>query len=197
MNILINYDLESCTANISGQATLAEVDFATESIVSHFINRGVNKFECTRTRKESGACILQFKALKKSGPIFATKASPVSYYVKQDVFPKDTDEDFKDDSFESKDITDGQNKLKLFTKDKACVIETYGLHPNMPMNVVTYGIGSMLVGLFDLGVNHVKWQGSMKTAQLYFDHNITTAQINDFIFGKINADDASLVETLK
>ena len=193
MNILINYDLESCTASISADSTLTEVAFAVEAAANHFLGRGVNRFECTRSKQPNGTCVLSFKALKKSGPMVLSSVGALGYAVREGTIPTVV---APGDKFQveevgfEKIVSEGQHRhgrmscmVGRKTEGSNCtsIVESYDLKPEIPVTVLAYGLGDMFTGLFNLGVHYVKWQVSLKLVQLYIRHNLSDEQLAKFL----------------
>lgn len=206
MNVLINYDLDSCTASITADSTLTEVAFAVESAVSHFLGRGVNRFDCTRTRQENGNCVLTFKALKKSGPMVLSKVGSIEYAVKENLFPRNiaASENFQleEKGFE-RIVSEGQHKhgnmvvgRKKDDSHTTSIIESFLLRPELPFAILTYGLGDLFTGLFALKCNYVKWQGSLNKVQLYVRHNLTDERMKQFLLSNSDYDIHQKVSTL-
>lgn len=61
------------------------------------------------------------------------------------------------------------------------IVESYDLQPEIPVTLLSYGLGDMFTGLFALGVNYVKWQVSLKMVQLYIRHSLTDDQLTKFL----------------
>lgn len=196
MNILINYDLESCTASISADSTLTEVAFAVEAAANHFLGRGVNRFECVRTKQPAGTCVLTFKALKKSGPMVLSSVGALGYAVREGTIPaiiSPVDKFQVEESGFEKIVSEGQHRhgslgrmsamvgRKVEGANCTSIVESYDLKPEIPVTVFAYGLGDMFTGLFALGVNYVKWQISLKLVQLYIRHNLTDEQLAKFL----------------
>jgi len=206
MNVLISYDLDSCTASITADSTLTEVAFAVESAVSHFLGRGVNRFDCTRTRQENGNCVLTFKALKKSGPMVLSKVGSIGYAVEENLFPRNipASENFQleEKGFE-KIVSEGQHKhvamvvgRKKDGRDTTSIVESFLLRPELPFAILTYGLGDMFTGLFALKCNYVKWQGSLNKVQLYIRHNLSDDRLKKFLLSNSDYNVQQKVSTL-
>lgn len=208
MNILINYDLDSCTASISADSTLTEVAFAIESAGNHFLGRGVNRFECLRTRQPNGTCVLSFKALKKSGPMVLSSVGALGYAVREGTIPgviaPGDKFQVEEDGFE-KIVSEGQHRhgrmssvvgRKTVGSDCTSIVESYDLKPEIPVTLLTYGLGDLFTGLFALNINYVKWQVSLKLVQLYIRHNLTDQQLHKFILTNADYDIRRKVSTL-
>jgi hypothetical protein len=206
MNVLISYDLDSCTASITADSTLTEVAFAVESAASHFLGRGVNRFDCTRTRQDNGNCVLTFKALKKSGPMVLSKVGSIGYAVEENLFPRNipASENFQleEKGFE-KIVSEGQHKhgsvvvgRKKDGSDTTSIIESFLLRPELPFAILTYGLGDMFTGLFALKCNYVKWQGSLNKVQLYIRHNLTDERLKQFLLSNSDYNIQQKVSTL-
>lgn len=206
MNILINYDLGSCKVSITGDSTLTEVAFAVESVTSHFLGRGVNRFDCTRTRQENGNCVLDFKSLKKSGPMVLSKVGSVGFAVAENLFPRDIPdgENFKLEKGFEKIVSDGQHRhasmMVVGQKKEAgkitSIVESHFIRSDLPFAILTYGLGDMFTGLFALKCEYVKWQGSLNKTQLYIRHNLTDKQLNRFLLSESDYDIQQKVSTL-
>lgn len=205
MNILINYDLNQCVVDITGDAALTEVAFAVESVASHFFGRGVNRFDCTRVRQENGNCTLTFKALKKSGPMLISKVCSVGEAVKQHLFPENipVNEHFQleETGFETL-ASEGQHRHgnKISNKKEknktTSIVESFFLKPELPIDVITYGLGDMFTGLFALNCNYIKWQGSLNKVQLYVRHNLSEEKLKQFLYSNSDYDIKRKVSTL-
>lgn len=204
MNILINYDLESCAASISADSTLTEVAFAIDSVTSHFLGRGVNRFDCTRTKQQNGNCVLNFKALKKSGPMVLSKVASIGFAVAEKIFPRDILDvekfELNDKGFE-KVVLDGQHKHGSIINKKdggntISIVESFVLRPELPFSILTYGLGDLFTGLFVLNCNYLKWQGSLNKVQLYIRHNLTDKELSKFILSDEDYDVLKKVSTL-
>ena len=190
MNTLVSYGLEKCVADITADCVLTEIAFAVESVASHFLGRGVNRFDCTRIRQENGNCTLHFKALKKSGPMVLSKVCSVGFAVNENLFPRNIPAgenfQFEEKGFENI-VSDGQHKhgsilvRKKEGGESTSIIETFHLKPEVPFDVLTYGLGDMFTGLFALKCNYVKWQGSLNKIQLYIRHRLTEEQLKKFL----------------
>jgi hypothetical protein len=76
------------------------------------------------------------------------------------------------------------------------IIESYDLKPEIPVTILTYGLGDLFTGLFALNVNYVKWQVSLKLVQLYVRHNLTDEQLQQFILTNSDYDIRRKVSTL-
>jgi hypothetical protein len=192
MNVLISYDLDSCTASISADSTLTELAFAVESAVSHFLGRGVNRFECTRTRQENGNCVLNFKALKKSGSMKFSKVASLGSAVDAGILPKNIPghENFQMEEGFDKVISEGQHKhgTAIVGRKKEAdgstwtsIVESFDLNPELPISLLTYGLGDMFTGLFALNCRYLKWQVSIKKTQLYIRHSVSCETLKRFL----------------
>jgi hypothetical protein len=197
MNILMNCDLDSCIASISAESTLTEVSFAVEAAACHFLGRGVNRFDCTRTREEKGTCVLKFKALKKSGPMQISKVGSIGSAVESGLIPRKipANEKFQlEESGFQKIVTEGQHKHggpRLASRKQdgstcTSIIESHDLRPELPLSILSYGLGDMFTGLFALNCHYVKWQVSLDTIQLYIRHNLSDERLAKFLLS--NAD---------
>lgn len=206
MNVLINYGLDQCVADVSADCSLTEVAFAVESVASHFLGRGVNRFDCTRIRQENGNCTLNFKALKKSGPMVLSKVGSIGYAVEENLFPKSIPaiENFQleEKGFE-KIISEGQHKhgsvlvgRKKDGSNTTSIIESFLLRPELPFAILTYGLGDLFTGLFALKCNYVKWQGSLNKVQLYIRHNLTDERLKQFLLSSSDYNIQQKVSTL-
>lgn len=191
MNVIVNYGLEQCVADISADCSLTEVAFAVESAASHFLGRGVNRFDCTRIRQENGNCTLSFKALKKSGPMVLSKVGSIGYAVEENLFPRQISagENFQleENGFE-KIVSEGQHRhgsivvgRKKVGGETTSIVESFLLRPELPFSILTYGLGDMFTGLFALKCKYVKWQGSLNKVQLYIRHNLTDERLKQFL----------------
>lgn len=202
MNSLFKMDfsLQHCSAILSGEAPLTEVSFAVEAAVSHFIGRKVNRFECKRSKIASGNCHLDFSALKLSGPMAVSKVMTVQSAADVGVIPfaiGDTDNFLAEDAFPK--VTDGQHRHGCFSKLEnnlvSTVIETK-ISSGSSLSLVSYGLADMFTGLFALNVSHIKWQISLQKTQLFFKHNLSDKQINDYFASKIDYDTTRKIKTL-
>ena len=210
MNILMNFDLVSCTATISPESSLTEISFAVESAVSHFLGRGVNRFDCTRIRSQDGACVLNFKALKRSGFMQLSRVATIECAVQSGLLPGQipASEKFQleETGFE-KVVTEGQHKHGFLIGPKLAgrkrdgsnctsIIETCDLRPELPLSVLSYGLGDMFTGLFALNCNYVKWQLSQAMSQLYIRHNLSDERLAKFLVSNSDYDIDRKVSTL-
>ena len=206
MNVLINYGSEQCVADISSDCVLTEIAFAVESVTSHFLGRGVNRFDCLRVRQENGNCTLLFKALKKSGPMVLSKVGSVGYAVEQNIFPRNisASDNFQleEQGFE-KIVSEGQHRHGSFVvgrkkeKDKTTsIIESLQLNPKVSFSILTYGLGDMFTGLFALNCSYLKWQGSLNKIQLYIRHNLTDERLKQFLQSNSDYNTRQKVSTL-
>jgi hypothetical protein len=208
MNILINYNLESCTASISADSTLTEVAFAVEACCNHFLGRGVNRFECTRSRQPNGTCVLSFKALKKSGPMVLSSVGALGYAVREGIIPATIAPGDKfqiEESGFERIVSEGQHRhgrmssvvgRKIEGNNSTSIVESYDFKPEIPVTVLTYGLGDMFTGLFAQGVNYVKWQVSLKLVQLYIRHNLSDEKLHKFLLTNADYDIRRKVSTL-
>jgi hypothetical protein len=76
------------------------------------------------------------------------------------------------------------------------IVESYDLKPEVPVTVLTYGLGDMFTGLFALNVNYVKWQVSLKMVQLYIRHNLTDKRLSEFMLSNSDYDIRRKTSTL-
>ena len=76
------------------------------------------------------------------------------------------------------------------------IIESYDLKPEIPVTILTYGLGDLFTGLFALNVNYIKWQVSLKLVQLYIRHNLTDKQLSQFVLTNSDYDIRRKVSTL-
>jgi hypothetical protein len=208
MNISIVYGLNQCVVDVTADADLTEVAFAVESVSSHFLGRGVNRFDCTRTRQENGDCRLHFKALKKSGPMLISKVCSIDLAVRENLFPKNipADEHFQleETGFNFEKVADGQHRhrnvivcRKKENNNTTSIIESFLLKPELPLDVITYGLGDMFTGLFALNCKYVKWQGSLNKVQLYVRHNLSDEKLKSFLLSNSDYEINRKVSTLK
>lgn len=205
MNILINYDSDSVTSNISGDSELVEISFAIESVLSHFFGRGVHRFDCQRTVENNGSCVLKFKALNKAKAMQFSKVASLRTLANQGYIPQfikpsqrfqNEEKDFQ------KYIVPGQHvhQACLFKTNEGCntsIIEQDNLKQDYPLIMLMYGLSDLFTGLFALDVKYFKWQGSLERTQLYFKHNLTDKQISTFLNSKIDYDINRKVHDLK
>lgn len=209
MNILIDYTLDTCTASISADSQLTEVAFAVESAASHFLGRGVNRFDCTRTRQPSGTCVLSFKALKKSGPAQFSKVGALGYAVQEGLIPAiiSAGEKFQvEETGFDRIVSEGQHRhaglrsavvgRKSEGSNCTSIVESYDLKPEVPVTVLTYGLGDLFTGLFARNVNYVKWQVSLKLVQVYIRHSLTDDELHKFLISNSDYDIRRKVSTL-
>lgn len=205
MKILVDYQLNTCVATISGDATLPELAFSIESIISYFLGRGVSRFECIKTKKD-GYCVLSFRALKKSGPMALSKVASIATAIQSGLFPthihKDQKFQVEEEGFQEF-VKDGQNKhasLIVGTKKEdnltCSVIESFKLVPDLPMTILSYGLSDMFTGLMALGCNYIKWQGSANLVQLYIKHNLKDEELRQFLLSKVDYNIEQKVSTI-
>ena len=196
MNILINYDSDSATASITGDSTLVEISFAVESVLSHFFGRGVNRFECQRTRQDNGSCVLKFIALNKAKSMQFSKVASLRTLANEGYIPQFIKPSHRFQSEEKgfeKYIMPGQHvhQACLFKSNegyKTSIIEVQTIKIDSPLILLMYGLSDLYTGLFALDVKYFKWQGSVENTQLYFKHNLTDQQITSFLMSKVDYD---------
>jgi len=202
MKIDVVYEPERCFVVASPDTPLADISFSVESAICHFIGRKVARFECRRSRSDNGECVLEFNALKKPGPMAISKVMNLAAAVREGLFPKmilDSDDFFNEPGFgESSMILDGTHRhaSKANPNTITSIIEAEP-EPAVPIALISYGLSDMFTGLFALGVNYLKWQGSLKKTQLYIRHNLSENQLHRYLKSSQDYDVASLASTLK
>lgn len=203
MKVSIDYELTTCKAVLSEESELPEMSFAIESIISHFLGRGVARFECIRTKNDNNSCTLQFNSLcAKSGSMQFSKVASIGHAVAQRIFPRNinANERFQEKELHNTLLEEGQHRhsdlSKLFSNSIFTIIETKDLNPSIPLSVLSYGLSDMFTGLFALDVSYLKWQGSLRLMQLYVRHNMLEEKLHDYIQSKKDYDVKRKIGTL-
>lgn len=187
-------------ATISQDSVLTEVAFAIEGIINHFFGRGVFRFEITRSR-QSGDCVLEAKALTKSGPIQVSQISSVGVAIQSGLFPRRvppaelfTAELVAKDEWERPAFaTDGQHRFRKILQRSSegyteSVIESRQTRTDIPLGYLAYGLADLITGLYARGVNYIKWQGSLDTIQLYVKHRLDEKTLYEYLASQGSGD---------
>lgn len=202
MQTTLTLNPERSVARISPDADLTEVAFAVEGVCGYFLGRGIYRFDCRRTQEEDGSCVLAFTALNKGGPMQVSKIGAVGHAVRQGLFPTDLPQNERFQMQEPGFVREGQHRHGglMHRKDAGhavSIVESHDFDPASPMALITYGLGDMFTGLFALGVRYVKWQGSLKTIQLYIRHQLTDKRLTEYLLSDKDYDIRRKVGTLK
>lgn len=121
---------------------------------------------------------------------------------KQGMFPSIIPEQFcflKDRPVHNQ-VLDGQHQHRGITQSSAdgqmtSVIETQEMNPDFTIAGICYGLADTLTGLFALGVNYVKWQGSVKRTQLFIRHRFDQNKLNEYLSSRQDYDLTRKVKT--
>lgn len=168
---------------------LPELSFALEFASNNFCGRGVYRWDIERDKGESGAAIVNLVSLMpddKKRPLQISQVAQLGGAVEQGIIPAKLQptESFRFDKENPRLAKDGQNRQKkLFnftSKEEGwaeSIIESHDLSLYTTLATFSYGFGDMIVGLFALGVRHLKYQITQKTCQLWIKHKLTDEQI--------------------
>lgn len=204
----LEYNQQQFSAVLSGELPLTEMAFACETAVSHFLGRSVSRFECQRTKLENGDARLEFNALKESGPITVSKVMTIHSALNEGVLSRrisDADSFLKEAEFVSSSslpmLEDGQHRHQGYASRKSenftsTIIEASGFSGTSTLALISFGLSDMFTGLFALGVNYIKWQGSGEKTQLYCKHNLSESTLIAFLKSKQDYDLKRKIKTL-
>lgn len=201
----LEYNQQHFSALLSGGMPLTEMAFAVEIAVSHFLGRSVSRFECQRSKLDNGDCRLEFSAMKPSGPITVSKVMTIHSALNEGVLPRrisEAESFLKETEFVSSPMLgDGQHRHQGYTSRKSgnltsTIIEAGGFSGTSTLALISFGLSDMFTGLFALGVNHIKWQGSGEKTQLYCKHNLSENALIAFLKSKQDYDLNRKIKTL-
>lgn len=180
----VNYKPDSATIRVEPKEVLTELSFGIESVANNFLGRGVYRFEFTRYKGDRGECLVTAKALCPSGPPRLSQVSQLGMAVKEGIIPRDIP---LSDQFQKSILVaqDGQNVVGGWTES---IVENEYVRPDLQMCVISYGLSDLVTGLFALGVNHVKWQGSLRRIQTYIRHKMDQERLLRYIREQGNGD---------
>lgn len=203
MSTKIEIDQKNVTVTVSGESPLTEVSFGIEAALSNFLGRRMTRFECRRSKAMNGDCILEFTALCPAGPMLISKVMSLRDAERQGLFPVTFPEQ---NSFLNEpgapfhnQVLDGQHQHRGITQTpdgQTSVVENQEINPDFTIAGVCYSLADMLTGLFALGVNYVKWQGSVKRTQLCIRHKFDQKKLHDYLRARQDYDLARKAKTL-
>lgn len=182
-NILFRPD--SAKIIVSPDSDLTEVSFSIEAVLSNFLGRGVAAFEFNRSKLGDKSCVIDAKSLVPSGQMELSKVGNIGYAVTNGLYPRTLKMDFLADK--ERIAHEGQNRLtKYFASMKRekfteSVVVSRDFDPRVPLTHISYGLSDMFTGLFAMGVNYLKWQGSMKESQLYVQHTFSEEKLHQYL----------------
>lgn len=180
MPSVFTFDQESCTVVCSPDTKLTDLSFSLEAMSNNFCGRGVYRWSVKREKASDNGVIVTGKALSKSGPLKMSQVTQLGSAVEQGLIPLDipTPELFGFEQMGPKVARDGQNLRRKMSYSKTeSVIEAHDINPNVRLANLSYGFADMVVGLFAIGVQEIKYQLALKTNQLYIRHKLTDERL--------------------
>lgn len=179
---LIEINGRQTKITLGPNSDLTELSFGIETAITNFFGRGICKFDIYRSKTEDGSAIIELNALSPIGPMVMSKVASYQSMIQEGLYPQILTTDFKQDG-----ITEGQNKYigKIKGQTKT-VIETDGPDPKSSIGVTAYGLSDLFTGFFNLGINYMKWQGSVKGVQIYIRHDLTEREVQSYLKSRVD-----------
>lgn len=179
----LQFSADSCTINCPPQLILTDLSLALEFLAENFIGRGVYRWSLDRLKGDDGQCLILAKAMSPSGPTKISTVMTLGVAVREGFLPRNLKDNELFPRFNQTPTLakDGQNR-KFDENDgwQESVIEAHQCDPHGQLSVMSYGFADMCVGLFNLGIRHIKYQISLNTSQIYVKHKIEEYKIVNF-----------------
>jgi hypothetical protein len=186
MNTTVTFSENSCAIICEPKLVLTELSLALEFMANSFIGRGVYRWSVDRLKGDNGECIVTGKALSPSGVTKVSQVMRLMDAVEAGLLPRHLNpiDFFEMPNSASQLAKDGQNR-RLIGKANPdgwteSIIEATDISPQGQLAIFSYGFADMAVGLFALGVRHLKYQFSLTKSQIYIKHMLDDKRLIEF-----------------
>jgi hypothetical protein len=195
----IFYSGSCVTVEMHPDCKLTQLSYSLESAINYFLGCGHTRWYVQRRLAPNNFVQILIGSLEEveNLQLQASQVTPLSSAVQSNLFPKQLSELWEEENpHDNSWVSDGQNKIKKSKRENVSIIVSHDINPQITLGLVAYGLADMITGLFCLGSKYVKWQGSLKSTQLYIHHNLSQKELLKYFADNKDYDVEAAVSTL-